>query len=269
MQNQDAKNENVKSIEVSGKTIEEAIAEGLTHLKTSRDQVTNEIIKEGKRGVFGLGAEDAQVRLTLKLPEKAPESPPNTGVEVSPAAEISSSDPTESDQLGEKTPSIDQKEDETKKVAEVATTFLEGLLERMGIKAEVVSRVDDDLVEPGEEPPLVLDITGPDLGILIGRRSETLRALQYMVRLMVSKEMSRWQPVVIDVESYLIRRRRSLHQLAEKMVERAVATQRKVVMEAMPAHERRIIHIALRNHPTVFTKSVGSDDNRKVTIIPK
>jgi spoIIIJ-associated protein len=90
-----------------------------------------------------------------------------------------------------------------------------------------------------------------------------------MVRLMVSKEMSRWQPVVIDVESYLIRRRRSLHQLAEKMAERAVATQRKVVMEAMPAHERRIIHIALRNHPTVFTKSVGSDDNRKVTIIPK
>ncbi|MDX1520756.1 MAG: R3H domain-containing nucleic acid-binding protein, partial [Anaerolineae bacterium] len=118
-------------------------------------------------------------------------------------------------------------------------------------------------------PPLVLDVTGSDLGILIGRRSETLRALQYMVRLMVSKEMSHWTPIVIDVESYRVRRRNSLRQLAEKMADRAAKSQRKVVMESMPAYERRIIHITLRNHPDVITKSVGSDDNRKVTIIPK
>jgi spoIIIJ-associated protein len=74
---------------------------------------------------------------------------------------------------------------------------------------------------------------------------------------------------VVDVESYRARRRQSLRRLAEKMAERVVATHKRVVLEAMPAHERRIIHITLRDHPAVTTKSVGSDDNRKVTIIPK
>jgi spoIIIJ-associated protein len=139
----------------------------------------------------------------------------------------------------------------------------------MGIRADITARIATDLVEEGEEPPLALNITGKDLGILIGRRSETLQALQYMVRLMVSKEMTSWQPIVIDVESYRVRRRRSLHRMAEKMTERAMTTHKRVVLEAMPAYERRIIHVALKDHPAVITKSIGSDDNRKVTIIPK
>ena len=139
----------------------------------------------------------------------------------------------------------------------------------MGIKAVVTYRYASDLVEPGEGPPLVLDITGGDLGILIGRRSETLQALQDMVRIMVSKELSSWQPLVVDVESYRVRRRQSLRQMAEKMAERVAASQKRMVLEAMPPHERRIIHIALRDHPAVITKSIGSDENRKVTIIPK
>jgi spoIIIJ-associated protein len=139
----------------------------------------------------------------------------------------------------------------------------------MGIKAVVSYRYATDLVEPDEAPPLVLDITGGDLGILIGRRSETLQAVQDMVRIMVSKELSSWQPLIVDVESYRVRRRQSLRQMAEKMAERVTASRKKMVLEAMPAHERRIIHIALRDHPAVITKSIGSDDNRKVTIIPK
>jgi spoIIIJ-associated protein len=139
----------------------------------------------------------------------------------------------------------------------------------MGIQAKVTHRYGADLVEADEAAPLVLDVTGGDLGILIGRQSETLQALQFMVRTMVSKETGEWQPIVVDVESYRARRRQSLRRLAEKMAERVVATHKKVVLEAMPAHERRIIHITLRDHPAVTTKSVGSDDNRKVTIIPK
>jgi spoIIIJ-associated protein len=126
-----------------------------------------------------------------------------------------------------------------------------------------------DMIEPGEKAPLVLDVTGKDLGILIGRRSETLQALQYMVRLMVSKEMGSWQRVVVDVESYRARRRQSLRQMAQRMAERAIASRERVVMEAMSAYERRIIHVALRDHPAVFTKSIGRENNRKVTIIPK
>jgi spoIIIJ-associated protein len=139
----------------------------------------------------------------------------------------------------------------------------------MGINAQVTPRLAVDLVEEDEEPPLVLDVAGDDLGILIGRRSETLQALQFMVRLMVNRDLNRWEPIVVDVQSYRVRRRRSLRQMAEKMAERAAASHKRVVLEAMPPHERRIIHIALRNHPHVTTKSVGSEDNRKVTIVPK
>ena len=90
-----------------------------------------------------------------------------------------------------------------------------------------------------------------------------------MLRLMVSKEMQSWQRIVVDVESYRSRRRQTLHKIAKRMAEQAVANQERVVLEAMPAYERRIIHIALRDHPTVITKSIGRDNNRKVTIIPK
>jgi spoIIIJ-associated protein len=156
-----------------------------------------------------------------------------------------------------------------KDMANIAAKYLEGLLWRMGIQAKITTRLGQELVEPGERAPLVLDISGQDLGVLIGRRSETLQALQYMVRLMVSKEMGRWQQIVVDVESYRSRRRRSLEQMAHRMAERAIANRERVVMEAMSAYERRIIHVALRDHPAVFTKSIGRDNNRKVTIIPK
>jgi spoIIIJ-associated protein len=139
----------------------------------------------------------------------------------------------------------------------------------MGIEADIVVRPAPDLVDPGDEAPLVLDITGRDLGILIGRRNETLQALQYVVRLMVSKEMGSWQRIVVDVESYRSRRRQTLHQIARRMAERAVANRERVVLEAMPPYERRIIHMTLRDHPSVTTKSIGRENNRKVTIIPK
>ena len=247
-------NDNI--IEISAKTVEDAIEQGLTQLNLTQAEVEIEVVKEGKRGVFGLGAEDALVRLSPK--ERAVEETPSS---ASPKTTVEPSSPepqVEEPHLGD-TPSPDK----------IAQEYLSGLLERMGIKAKVVLGDATDLAEPDEEPPLVLDITGSDLGILIGRRSETLRALQYMLRLMVSKELNQWYPVIIDVESYRVRRRQSLRQLAEKMAQKVESTRRKVVLEAMPAYERRIIHLTLRDHPTVFTKSVGSDDNRKVTILPK
>jgi spoIIIJ-associated protein len=260
-----------KSLDVNAKTVDEAIEQGLAQLGLPRDQVDIEIIKEGKRGVFGLGSEDAQVRLIPKGQTAASSSQAvqSTVVEAAadgadqtfspgPQPDEPASPPTESEA------SADQQQ-----ILETGEKYLSGLLERMGIEAAVTIRVATDLVEADEEPPLVLDITGKDLGILIGRRSETLRALQYMVRLMVSKEMRSWQPIVVDVESYRVRRRRSLRQMAQKMAERAAATGKRVVLEAMPAYERRIIHLTLKDHPAVHTKSIGSDDNRKVTIIPK
>lgn len=257
-----------ESLDVSAKTIDEAIEQGLAQLDLTREQVDVEIIKEGKRGVFGIGSEEAQVRLTRRGPAPAGAIPATevTQAEETPSVETgAASEPVEQAQpIQSETMSTQPPE-----IGEIAAQFLAHLLKLMGITARVTYRQGTDLVEPGEVPPLVLDITGGDLGILIGRRSETLQALQDMVRLMVSKELSNWLPIVVDVESYRVRRRQSLRQMAEKMAERVVASHKKIVLEAMPAHERRIIHITLRDHPLVTTKSVGSDDNRKVTIIPK
>ena len=154
-------------------------------------------------------------------------------------------------------------------VSELAIDILQGLLDRMKVRAQVSARTGGDLAEEGEKPSLILDVTGNDLGILIGRRGETLRALQYMTRLMLSRKLERWESVIVDVESYRVRRRRSLRQLAARMAERVAYSQQRVVLEAMPANERRIIHIALRDHPQVATTSIGDGDRRKVTIVPK
>lgn len=245
-----------RSVEVSAKTAEEAVELGLSQLGLARDQVEVEVIHPGRGGVLGIGAEDAQVRVVALAVEPSPDVEfPSVEQYAEPSAPqvepVAVSAAAESD------------------VAELATDLLQGLLDRMQVLAQVNARIGDDLSEEGEEPALILDVTGDDLGILIGRRGETLRALQYMTRLMLSRKLERWEPIIVDVESYRVRRRRSLRQLADRMAERVAFSQQQVVLEAMPAHERRIIHIALRNNPQVTTKSIGDGDNRKVTITPR
>ena len=112
----------------------------------------------------------------------------------------------------------------------------------------------------------MVDVEGKDLSILIGRRSETLNALQYITGLIVSKELGRWVPLLIDIQGYRSRRERQLRQLGRRMADQAVQTGRKQTLEPMPANERRIIHLELRDHPQVFTESVGEEPYRKVTI---
>lgn len=262
-----------ESLDVNGRTIEEAIEKGLAQLGLLRKEVDIEVLSPGKRGVFGLGAEAAEVRLTPRKTTTADPEPPDASSPVDSRPdepEPPQAEEEEAEVEVEPEPKAEEKlsEEETR-VIEIAQEHLRHMLDYMGIQADVTFRVGHDLSEEGEKPPLVLDIVGEDLGILIGRRNETLRAVQYMIRLMVSKEMRSWQPIVVDVESYRVRRRRSLHQMAMNMAERAVNTERQVILEAMPAYERRLVHIALKDHPEVFTKSIGSGDNRKVTIIPK
>ena len=260
-QNEERNDVNAKSIQVQAKSVEEAIELGLAQLGLTQEDVEVEVLSEGKRGVFGLGAEEATVRLTPKTKTSTKTTEDETAI-TSEAVE----EETETSEAATASPAATVDSDS---VEAIAQQYLAGLLERMGIKAQVNVQEAPELAEADEPPPLVLDVTGKDLGILIGRRSETLQVLQYMVRLMVSKHFNRWEPVIVDVESYRVRRRRSLQKMALKMADRAVSTDRRVVLEAMPAHERRLIHLALRDHPDVITKSIGSDENRKVTIIPK
>jgi spoIIIJ-associated protein len=137
----------------------------------------------------------------------------------------------------------------------------------MGIPAKVEVGAGAELAEEGQASPIVLNITGGDLGILIGRRGETLLALQYLLRLMVSHRLKQWSDLVVDVEHYRIRRRRQLETLALSMAERVVREGRSVALEPMPAYERRVVHMVLRKHPKVTTQSVGEGERRKVTIL--
>jgi spoIIIJ-associated protein len=138
----------------------------------------------------------------------------------------------------------------------------------MHIKAEVSSCY----IEPADENDdrlVMVDIQGKDLSILIGRRSETLNALQYVTSLIVSKELNRWVPLMIDVQGYRSRRERQLRQLGRRMADQAVQTGKKQVLEPMPANERRVIHLELRDNAYVTTESTGDEPFRKVTIVPK
>jgi spoIIIJ-associated protein len=236
------------SVEISAKTVEEAIARGLADLSLTREQAEITVLNPGRSGVLGFGAEDAVVRVAVR---PGPQEMAAEAAEPESDFEEPAPEPPVSD------------------AANLAVDVLQELLDRMSIRARVTVRVGDDLIEEGEEPPLTLDVVGDDLGILIGRQGETLRDLQYMTRLMLSRQLERWEPIVVDVESYRVRRRRSLHLLAVRMAERVVVSRQRVVLEAMPAHERRVIHMALRDHPTVTTKSIGEGEHRKVTIIPK
>lgn len=221
------------------------------------------VVSSGSRGILGLGAEDAVVRLTPKQPPTLAD--PSDSEDAPPAADAVAVDapavePAATDaKLDEQLPDVQQQ----------AKDVLQSLLKHMNVPAEVTTRMGHDLVEPGERVPLTLDISGQDLGLLIGRRGETLYALQFVVRQILSKELGRWLPVLVDVESYLVRRRKTLQQLADRMADRVIFSGRKVTLEPMAAHERRIIHLQLRDHEDVYTNSVGEGDRRKVVILPK
>jgi spoIIIJ-associated protein len=136
---------------------------------------------------------------------------------------------------------------------------------------KIQARVEARYGEPDEEGkrPVHIDVRGNDLGVLIGRRAEILNAMQYIVNLIVSKQVESWVQIVIDVEGYRARRERQLRQMAQRMADQAVRTGRRQVLEPMAAVERRIVHLELRNHPKVTTQSIGEEPGRKVTIVPK
>jgi spoIIIJ-associated protein len=159
--------------------------------------------------------------------------------------------------------------DELDEDAAIGSATLRELLEKLGIHAQIKISRAWSAPDEKREAPWLLDIRGRDLGILIGRRGETLAALQYITRIIASRELQRRVNIVIDVEGYKNRRARILQRLAREKAEDALSSGETVIMEPMPPYERRIIHVELRNHPRVTTESVGQGDRRRVTVIPK
>lgn len=151
-------------------------------------------------------------------------------------------------------------------VGEVAKGILEELLTRLGVDASVVSQPGSPAEEGEAADPASLDIEGDDLGILIGRRGQTLASLQYIVRLIVGNKTEVWMPVVIDVEGYKQRRYERLQALAWRVAEQVKVREVPFTMEPMLAYERRIIHLALADHPDITTESTGEGEDRRVVI---
>lgn len=267
-------NKSLQPIDITAASLEEAIDNGLYRLGLTRDDVIIEIIEEGSRGVLGMGSREAVVRLTpLKPPQyREPEEPVEPEVIpdeewAEPALEVEEEEEVVVEAPSSQTSDQASSDSLSEEEAKISADTLRDLLAQMEIQADVETyRADAE--SASEEPPWVLDIHGPDLGILIGRRGETLNAVQYITRLIVSRELQRRANIVVDVEGYKMRREQSLRKLAKRMADQARRMGRTVTLEPMPPNERRIIHIALREDKSVNTESVGAGDQRKVTIVP-
>ena len=155
-------------------------------------------------------------------------------------------------------------------IAETARSVLETLLDLMEIPASVET-VHGELIESevGVPNSVTLNVEGDDLGILIGRRGQTLSCLQYMVRIIIGHQEKVWLPIVIDVEGYKQRRCNALQTLAFRVAEQVTQKKEPFALEPMPAFDRRIIHLALVDHQDVTTESSGEGEARRVVIIPK
>jgi len=155
-------------------------------------------------------------------------------------------------------------------VAEMAKEAVENLLVRLGVEASVILEAEPPFEQGTEASEVItINVTGDDLGILIGRRGQTLAALQHMVRLIVAHQTKDRVPIVIDVEGYKQRRYKALQDLALRMAEQVKANKIPFTLEPMPAYERRIIHLTLAEHPGVTTQSIGEGESRKAVILPK
>lgn len=272
------------TLEIIAPTVEEALAQGLAQLGLPADAVSVEVLDSGNKGLFGLGGRQVRVRLTVhgadepapkpeparekmqsqpSRPRKESKPPrsraaaPAAPLPAAPAAPVASAAAPEMPDVshGLNDPVLDKTE-----------ATISKLLYLMGLQAQVSAHYGE---AREDRRPIMVDIRGSDLGILIGRRGETLDAFQYVSSLMVGKEVGQFIHLIVDVEGHRDRRQRQLQQLARRMAEQVIKTGRKLTLEPMTASERRVIHMELRDHPAVTTQSAGEEPHRKVTILPK
>jgi spoIIIJ-associated protein len=228
----------MKSIEISARTVAEAVELALAQLGKDRDEVAIAVLDAGESG------DEALVRVTVVDDDEETSPAPVTTTAASGGTEVQ----------------------------EIARTILEDLLERMDIHAYVTPVVTRVPGQKGDvEETITLHVEGAEeeaMGLLIGRRGDTLRSLQFLLNLLVSRRVQKWPQLVVDVGNYRQRRQESLEGLARRMAERVRQTGRPIMLEPMAAYERRIVHLALREDKTIYTESTGEGENRKIVIYP-
>ena len=223
---------------MSARTVEEAIELALKELDVVLDEAEVEILSRGKAGFLGIGAELARVRVT-----------PLAGRPAGAGTVAGAAPPAD----GEHT------------AASLATAAVGRILDAAGVNVTRTLRSAHDAEAGGP----VIDLAGEDSGLLIGRRGQTLHALQFLVTLIVRKQLGEDVRVVLDVENYRQRRESSLRDMAAKVASRVAQTNRSITLEPMSPADRRIIHTSLSENPDVRTESAGEGENRKVTIMPR
>jgi len=231
-------------VETEGDNIDQAIANALKALGVPREKITVDILSEGKKGIFGFGAQKARIRASLRKLGIDLGAPP-------PPAPSGAAEPAVSNA-------------EAAAIAAKAQTTLTDILSLMGVQATV------ETVNDAKSGEIVLDIRSENSGLLIGRKGQTLEALQYLVtRIAGERPGSEGPHLVIDIEQYRERRRRSLEDMALRLGEKAKRQRKTVTVDALGAADRRIIHAALQDDPWLTTKSLGQGSYRRLLIIPE
>ncbi|MGH7813046.1 MAG: RNA-binding cell elongation regulator Jag/EloR [Candidatus Binataceae bacterium] len=230
----------IDSIETAAETVEQAIEQALAQLGIAREAAEIEVIAEPRQGVLGLGARQAQVRVTRRsIPAAAAPGEPPSG---EPAGEPRSPAPLEEQ-------------------ARAAAAILAQILELMNEKAEVRTlEIDPESIE--------LEIKGDGSGLLIGRHGQTLDALEYLVNRLLARRVHEAAAISLEIESYRARRREQLHRMALSMGERAKRDHTPLKLEPMAPRDRRIVHLALKDDPMLTTRSAGDGFLRAVEIVP-
>ena len=244
-----------KYLEKSGKTEDEALAAALKELGLERDDVSVEIVERAKSGFLGIGASPAVIRVEYEVPNE-----PEIKAETKPEPVREAKAPkTEKAPKAAEAPAEPAAPRYTEGVKAETESFLRGLLERMGVKAEIT-------ISDRDNGGLLVELSGPGMGAVIGRRGETLDAIQHLTNYAVNRGSEKRCHISVDAESYRAKREESLVRLAEKMAAKVVKYKRSMALEPMNSYERHVIHTALQNFEGVSTSSTGTEPNRRVVV---
>lgn len=264
------------SKEFKGRSIEEAISSGIKLLGIDRDDATIEVIERESKGFLGFGKKDAVVKITYddgkeeikeEKPAEVKKKPAHKETFAPQKESVKREQPVKKVKGVKEEPVKEDKplvsEEEAERSEKAAGEFLESVLKVMGVDAKLESRVDRS------ENTVHIELSGENMGFVIGRRGETLDALQYLTTIVTNKkEDSRWR-VTLDTENYREKRTASLIALANKTANQAVKTGKSIALEPMSPQERRIIHSALQDNKAVTTFSTGQEPRRKIVIAPQ
>ena len=247
----------INYLEKTGKTEDEAISAALRELGMERDDVSVELIERAKPGFLGIGAQPARIRVSWETEDEVPAPPAAPAEEKKPVEKPAAKTEEKAEKKAApatKAASPDEPADYT-----AVRGFLSGLLEHMGIEAEIN-------MSEREGGGIMVDLAGPGMGAVIGRRGETLDAIQHLTNYAVNHGSEKHLRVSVDAENYRAKREESLTKLAEKMAEKAIKYKRSMALEPMNSYERHVIHTALQNYEGVTTASTGTEPNRRVVV---